>query len=291
MTIETSHARTQTVGTLLLLSAAVFWSLNGVLIKYLYDHQLPALAIAAFRSLIAGLVLTPFVIKRPRRIAEKRWLLAAILVFTAMCITFVLAMTQMTAANAIFLQYTAPAWVFLLSPIITGDRATGPQVVAMLLAFIGVGIIFFWQYEPGQSGLFIGIIAGVVFGVQSVVFRRARQIDALVLVWCVCIGSSVIMLPMAFASDLPTMTPKIVGWLIFTGVVQFGIPYVFYSEGLKRVTAQKGVTLILIEPILSPIWVWLVLSEVPARSTLVGGFFIAASVLYIVVRQFRKPQP
>ncbi len=288
MTANAPRDRSQTTGTLLLLAAAVLWSLNGVLIKYLHQQGLPAMAIASFRSLIAGLMLTPFVIRRPRNIVEKRWLVAAILVFTAMCITFVYSMTEMTAANAIFLQYTAPAWVFLLSPIIIGERATRAQTMAMAMAFVGVAIIFVCQYRPGERGLFIGIIAGVVFGLQSVVFRRARSIDALVLVWCVCIGSAIIMMPMVLASSLPTMTLPIIGWLLFTGVVQFGIPYVFYSEGLKRVTAQKGVTLILLEPILSPIWVWLVLSEVPLRSTLVGGLFIAASVLYIVFGQFRQ---
>ncbi len=287
MSVSDESRHVQAVGTVLMLSAAALWSLNGVLIKYLYQQELPAMAIAAFRSLIAGLILTPFVVWRPRAIAEKRWLVAAVVVFTGMCVTFVLSMTMTTAANAIFLQYTAPAWVFLLSPFVTGDRATGPQTVAMILAFVGVGVIFWDQYTPGQSGLIIGIIAGVVFGLQSVVFRRAHRIDALVLVWCVCMGSAVIMMPIALLSALPVMTLSLIGWLLFTGVVQFGIPYVLYSEGLKRVTAQKGVTLILLEPILSPIWVWLVLNEVPETSTFIGGAFIALSVLYIVVLQVR----
>ena len=288
MTTPGTARRTETVGTLLLLSAAALWSLNGVLIKYLHDQGMSAMAIAASRSLIAGLVLTPFIVKRPRTIQEKRWLAAAVIVFTGMCITFVLSMTRTTAANAIFLQYTAPAWVFLLSPFVTGDRATGPQTTAMILAFFGVTIIFWDQYAPGQSGLIIGIIAGVVFGLQSVVFRRAHRIDALVLVWCVCMGSSVIMMPFAFMSPAPIFTISLTGWLIFTGIVQFGIPYVLYSEGLKRVTAQKGVTLILLEPILSPVWVWLILGEIPVTSTFIGGAFIASSVVYIVILQIRS---
>ena len=107
-------------GILLLLAAAGLWSLNGLLIKTLQAGGAGGCTIAAYRSLFAAAVLGPIAVRRWTPIPEKGWLLATVLAFTGMSATFVIATTMTTAANAIILQYTAPAWVFVFSPLIVG---------------------------------------------------------------------------------------------------------------------------------------------------------------------------
>ncbi len=270
-------------GAPLLIAAAVLWSFNGLFIRTLNNSGLGGWTIAGYRSLFACLFLTPFVLRRIGHIDEVKWVVGAVLSFTAMCATFVNAITQTTVANAVVLQYTAPVWVFVLSPWITRERATGAQWLSLAISVMGIAVIFGWQFELEPVGLVLGLAAGVVFGIQTVLFRRVRAVDPLVLVWMVCGGSAVLLLPVAYTVGRPPLTPPLVGWLALMGLVQFAIPYVLYSAGLRRVSAQKGALLILLEPVLSPFWVWLAVSEVPHVSTLIGGGCILSSVIYVTL--------
>jgi len=264
--------------------------MNGLFIRELNNSGLSGWTIAGYRSFFAWLSLTPFVVRRLGPMTDFRWVIGAALSFTAMCATFVNSMTRTTVANAIILQYTAPAWVFLFSPWITRERASGGQWLSLAISGVGIGVIFGWQFEQDSTGLLLGLLSGVVFGLQTVLFRRVRAVDPIVLVWVVCGVSAAILLPIAHCSGRPALTPSLVGWLGLMGLVQFSIPYVLYSAGLQRTSAQKGALLLLLEPVLSPIWVWLVVSEVPRASTIVGGGFILLSVAYLTVLDLRRAQ-
>ena len=271
------------IGVGLLLAAALLWSLNGLFIKTLHDAEVSGWSIAGYRSLFACLVLTPFALRRWRPIQSPGWVAATVLTFTGMSATFVIATTLTTAANAIILQYTAPAWVFVCAPLITGEKATRRQHLGLGLSLVGVAVIFLSQYQPGQRGLVIGLASGVVFGLQSVLFRKVRAADPLVLVWLTCGGSAVLLLAAALLTGTARVTWSSAGWLVVMGVVQFGLPYVLYSVALGRVTAQQAVLIILIEAVLNPVWVWLLRGEVPHFSTFVGGACILGSIVYLSV--------
>ena len=269
------------MGAIWLLLAAVLWSLNGIFVRSLRESDLGGWDIAGFRSLFACLFLTPLAWRRWKPIRDRAWVLAAVLAFSAMCATFVNAMTRTTIANAIALQYTAPAWVFLFSPWITRERAAGIQFLSLAFSLVGVAVIFFCQYEPGQTGLLLGLASGLVFGIQTVLFRRVRFVDPLVMVWLACGGSALLTLPVSFVSPAPVLTAAVMGRLALMGLVQFALPYVLYCIALNRMPAQSAALILLVEPVLSPLWVWLAIGEVPHPSTLVGGGFIMAGVFCV----------
>lgn len=275
----------------MLIAAAVLWSLNGLFIKSLVAAGAGGWAIAGYRSLFACLFLTPFVLKRRRSIEHRWWVLAMVLTFTAMCATFVNSMARTTAANAIVLQYTAPVWVFLLSPWITRERAGRGQIASLAFSLIGVAVIFGWQFDLENEGLVLGLASGVVFGLLTVLLRRVRGVNPLVLVWLSCGGSGMVLLAVSFATETTEITGPLIGRLAVMGLVQFALPYVLYSAGLSRVSAQQGSLLILLEPILSPLWVWLAIGEVPHVSTVVGGAFIIAGFVYITMAHVRTLRP
>jgi len=279
------HLRT---GVLLLIAAAVLWSTNGLLIKVLHDvNGQGGLTIAGYRSLIAAIALAPLAHRRWRPIPTPGWVAATVVTFTLMCTTFVLATTLTTAANAIILQYTAPAWVFVLSPLVLGERSTPAQWLSMALSMIGVGVIFVAQISSDAVGLSVGLGSGLVFGVQSVLFRKVRNVDPAMLVWMTCSGSALILVPAAALIEGFTLTPVATGYLIGMGVLQFALPYVLYSAGVKHVTAQKAVLIVLLEPVLNPVWAWVGLSERPATSTIVGGLLILAAVAFVTAVEMR----
>ena len=268
-------------GTVLLLTAAALWSTNGVLIKSLYAAGMGGTNIAAFRSLLAAAFLLPFALQRWKPMAEPLWAAGTVLMFTCMSATFVLATTKTTAANAIILQYTAPAWVFLISPWIVGERAESKQWMAFAVSMLAVVFIFGTQYTSDLGGMLIGLSSGMVFGTQIVFFRRVRALDPVVLAFLCCAGSGVLLVGPAFWFEGCQLSAANLWLIVLTGVAQFGVPYVIYAAGVQRATAQRAVLIIMLEPVLNPLWVFLICGEAPHWGTTVGGGFILLSVCYL----------
>ncbi len=278
-----------TRGALLLMAAAVLWSTNGVLIKAIHATGLGGWSIAALRSAVAAVFLAPIAWQRWKPIAEPYWALGAVVAFTGMCASFVLATTLTTAANAIILQYTAPAWVFLLSPWIVRERAEPRQWVAFVVSMLAVLFIFSMQYATDHVGLLVSLLSGLVFGVQVVFFRRVRALDPVVLAFICCMGSGAALTPIAIALEGWQVTVWQAALLLLAGVVQFGLPYVLYSAGSRQVVAQSAVLIIMLEPVLNPVWTYLLIREVPHWSTILGGGLILASVCYLSLHRPRTP--
>ena len=267
----------------MLLGAALLWSLNGLMIKTLQAGGVGGCAIASYRSLWAALVLAPWALRRWQPITEKGWLLAVVLAFTGMCLSFVVATTMTSAANAIILQYTAPVWVFVLSPIVLGESAQRGQWPALAGAMLGVAVIFFWQFSTDAPGLVVGLTSGLVFGAQSVFFRRGRALPPSMLAFVCCAGSGVVLLPLALLTDRALPPASLLALLAVMGVVQFGLPYILYSAGIARVRAQQAILIIMLEPLLNPLWVWLGRGELPSAGTILGGVIILASVIFLAL--------
>jgi drug/metabolite transporter (DMT)-like permease len=176
-------AGAKAAGLALLVAAAALWSLNGPLIKLMDEPAIAgaatgatgdsarklAVTIACFRSLIGGLVLLPFAWSR--RASLRRvgigWPVASIACFTTLTVCFVTATILTAAANAIILQYTAPIWVCLLSPLLLREWPSRGQVCWMLLALAGVGILFGGNAlgeRPEWAGLLLALVSASATG-------------------------------------------------------------------------------------------------------------------------------
>jgi drug/metabolite transporter (DMT)-like permease len=270
-------------GVILLLIAASLWSTNAVFIKGLHDGGMHGAAIASFRSLIAAAFLTPFAWRRRHRVTETGWVVGAVLLFTGMCASFVIATTLTTAANAIILQYTAPAWVLAFAPWINRERTERRQWFAFVAAMLAVALIFAMQFTSDPVGLSVSLLSGMVFGLQVVFFRRVRRLDPVVFIWWCCAGSGLALLPVALWVGGAALSAGQLGLVVVTGVVQFGLPYVIYAAGSRHVSAQRAVLIIMLEPVLNPVWAYVVRGEIPHPSTIVGGAVILCCVTWISI--------
>src|SRR5262249_41799393 len=127
---------------LLLLVTAMLWSLGGVLIKSI---DWPSMAKAGGRSAIASIILWSW-LRRPQ-FAWRPTQIGAALAYAATVTFFVIANDRTTAANAIFLQYTGPIYVALLSPWLLGERIRRLDWVCIALALAGIGLFFRDQFS------------------------------------------------------------------------------------------------------------------------------------------------
>lgn len=281
ITASSQHLRR---ARLCLLFAAVLWSLAGIFIKFL---SLPPLTIVFYRSLFASLFFAFFV---RRSIAVPRVaLLVSAIAYTAAISAFVSANKITTAANAIALQYTAPMFVFMIVHFLFGEKITRASWISLVSGMLGIAVICAGSAgQPDAAGVMIALLSGLLFSIYMVSLRFLKQFNPGTLTFLNNLVCCLILLPLV-GSELSLSLKE--GWIVAVmGVVQLGIPYWLFSKGLEQISVQEASLIVLIEPVLNPIWVALIVGELPSGATLVGGLCIVGSLAFRYLRSSLNPQ-
>ena len=254
-------------------AAGVLWSMGGVFIKW---FDLPALTIACYRSLFAGLVLVPWVLQ-DREPFSGRAVWAALALYPLLLGSFVVATKATTSANAIALQYTAPLMVMVWAAMFLGERLTRGNVVGVALASVGVGVIVYGgSGTPDMRGIVVALASGVVFSWLMIVQQLMRGVSPIKFV---CVSNLVAAVAMApFVAGQWAVSGAQLAGLAVMGSVQIAAPYVLFTRGMRTVSAQDASLLTLVEPVLNPIWVYAIVGESPLPTTVIGGVLILAGL-------------
>jgi len=270
-----------------LIITALLWSSGGLLIKLVAWN---AVAIAGTRSAIAALVIFAF-----HRRMSFNWGFAQLggaLCYAGTVILFDAATKLTTAANAILLQYTAPIYVALFSYWLLKERITRSDIFTIIAAFGGMVLFFLDDLSKGGFwGNIIAILSGIAFAGTVLFLRKQKNHSPLESVFLGNILSFLIGLPF-IAQSLPDAK----SWLglVLLGVFQLGCSYILYAEAIKHVTALEGILIPILEPVLNPVWVFLMIGEVPGKWAIVGGIIVLVSVTLRCIsalRQARQPEP
>lgn len=269
---------------LAVVAAALLFSTGGAAVK---ATTFSPWQVAGFRCAVAGLTLAILVPGAFRSLSRRTVLVGAF--YAATMILYVAANKYTTAANAIFLQSTAPLYVLLLSPRVLGERVRRSDLGWMALIAIALTLFFVGEETPYATaprpalGDLLGALSGVTWAGTILGLRwlgsaelqkrgdlRGRPGAAAALA-----GNL-----MAFAACLPWLFPVTgAGWgdwaaVGYLGVFQVGVAYVFLTYGLERVPALEASLLLLLEPAASPLWAWIFHGEVPGAWAWVGGALI-----------------
>lgn len=283
----------RTLARVQLLAAALLFSTGGAAIK---ATSLTGWQVASLRSAIAVpavLLMVPA--------ARRRWNWRTFLVgipYAATMILFVTSTKLTTSANAIFLQSTAPLYVLLLSPWLLRERVRAADLGFMAAVAAGLALFFVGVEQPQATapnpalGNVLGVLSGVawaltVMGLRWLGGRGGGNGEVLSTVVAGNAIACLVILPLA----LPVSGTGWADWLAisYLGVVQVGLAYVCLTAGLRRVPALEASTLLLAEPALNPIWVWLAHGEVPGHWGLVGGAVILVATAVRTWSSARAP--
>ena len=268
--MSAAHSRS----VLLLVGAALCWSLAGVLIKFIATSW-HGMAVSAGRGGIAALFL--LLTHRGLRFHFSRDQVIGALGYAACTVTFCAGTTLTSAANAILLQYTAPIWVALLSAWLLGERASRADWLTILVALAGMGLFLRDSLTLGHLlGDALSLLSGLSFAAMAIALRRQKDGSP---VESIILGNL-----LAFLIGLPWLagSPNLpaTGWaaLLALGVVQLGCSYWMYARAIRHVTALEAVLIPVIEPILNPILVLIFLHERPSLWASVGGTIVLVAV-------------
>ncbi|MFQ5349469.1 MAG: DMT family transporter [Thermoanaerobaculia bacterium] len=283
-----------TEARLQVLAAALLFSTGGAAIKAI---DLTGWQIASFRSGVAALVLL-LVVPAARRIFS--WRVIAVGVAYAMTLVcYVLANRLTTAANTIFLQSAAPFYLLLLAPWLLGERTRRRDLALMAVMAGGLALFFFADDTPSATapapvaGNQLAVLAGVSWAFVVVGLRALgrREGGGGVALAAVTAGNLI-----AFLAALPLALPSTGGaagdWgiVLFLGTIQIGVAYLFLTAGVRRLPAMETSLLLLVEPVINPVWAWWLHGERPAGWALAGGALIlGATVVNLLDRRRRPP--
>jgi drug/metabolite transporter, DME family len=262
-------------------AAAVLFSTGGAGIKI---AAFSGPQVAALRSGIAALALLLWLRGRVR------WTPPVIglgLIYACMITLFVNATKLTTSANAIFLQSTAPLYILVLAPFLIGERFRPRDV--LYLAAVAIGMIFCFAGRPDASatapdpatGNLLAALCGVTWALTLLSLRRVERdyADEGIGISAVVVGNVI-----AAAASLPfawpfpaTAAPLEWTTVIYLGVVQIGVAYACLTRAMRHLPALEASLLLLLEPVLNPIWTWAIHDERPGTWVLAGGAIIVAA--------------
>lgn len=264
----------------------MLWSTGGLFIKW---TSLSALELSFGRSLLAAVTVAIFT-RREGFGLNPVTALASVL-YAALLLLFVLATKETTAANAIFLQYTAPVYLLIFEPLFYKEKFRSRDLIVVLVCVAGMSLFFVGKLRPEDvTGNLLALASGLCFACYFLLLRHSKS-RAVNRASSVIYGNLLLVLLAAPAGlkALPRMTSHDALSVIYLGVVQIGLAYTLFTVAMARGVRSLDAGIIgYIEPVLNPIWVFLVLAERPTQWALLGGAIIVTAVVCHTLIEARR---
>jgi DME family drug/metabolite transporter len=271
---------TNTTGRLYALAAALLFSTGGAGLKT------DAFSVSQISALRSGIAAVALLIWLGGRVRVSPLTVGAATLYAGTVTLFVAATKLTTAAHAIFLQSAAPLYLVLLGPVVLGERVRGRDMA--YLALVGIGLWFCFLGRPAatgtapdpETGNLLGIVCSLTWAFTLIALRyierepaqRGGGLDVVVAGNAI---ASLVALP--FAWPLPVASPVEWATVTYLGVCQIGVAYWCLTTAVRQLPALEVSLLLLVEPVLNPLWTWLLRGEEPGRAVLAGGGVIVAA--------------
>lgn len=261
---------------------ALIWSSGGLAIKLV---DAPAMAIAGLRSALACVTLLLLARGRLGLTLSRAQVLGG-LAYALMLVTNVAATRLTTAANAILLAYSAPLWVALAAPRLLKEP-TRPGDWGFVAVVCG-GMVLFFLDRLSTGGLWGNVLAcgtGLAYAGFTLAMRAEKDASPLATAFLGHALAALCGLPWIIGAPLPD--PGSLLGLLYLGIVQQGLSLALYAWAIRRSQALTAILVMTLEPILNPLWVALVLGEIPGPWALTGG---AVVLVAVTLRGLRSAQ-
>ncbi len=270
----------------------MLWSSGGLFIKW---TSLSGFELSFGRSLLAAITVAIFT--RHEGFGLNKVTALASVLYAALLMLFVLATKQTTAANAIFLQYTAPVYLLILEPWLYKEKFRSRDLFVVIACVLGMSLFFVGKLRPQDvTGNLLALGSGLCFACYFLLLRhsKSRSVNR---ASSVIYGNLLVVLVAAPAGIRALQGINTHDALsgVYLGVVPYGIAYTLFTAAMARGVRSLDAGIVgYIEPVLNPVWVFLVLGERPSSWALLGGGIIVIAVvchMLLDIRRGRKLDP
>jgi drug/metabolite transporter, DME family len=273
----------QSLGRWQLVLAALLFSTGGAAIK---ACALSGWQIAGFRAALGAATLWLLLPDARKGWTMQTWIAGA--AYAAMLVLFVGANKLTTAANAIFLQDTAPLYIVILAPLLLDERVRRSDLWFLAIMGTGLSLFFIGPEAPGETapnpwlGNLLALGAGVAWAltIMGLRWQGAQKSETGHPAAAAAIAGNLLAFALCLPASFPIATVEAVDWmaLVYLGVFQVGLAYVLVTHAVGEVPAFETSLILLIEPVFNPVWAWWMHSEVPSGCAVLGGGLIIGGI-------------
>lgn len=266
------------IGSLLVAGSALGWSLGGLFTRLIH---VDSWTMAAWRGVFGALGLAIVIPllgqqgmwRRLRSTGLFGWLF--VLQAAAGMICYLAALRHTSVANVAVIYATAPFLAGGLAWLVMREKPTASSMFASLVALMGVALMVGFGGVGNWLGdaLALGMTAMMAF--SAVVARNIPDIPILLTACLSSLLSGLVSWPLG--APLSVSRYELMLLAVF-GIVNFAVALPLYTLGARQLPAIETALIGALDAPLAPFWVWLLLGEVPTRSTFVGGTIVFAAV-------------
>ncbi len=280
------------LGLLLVFLSALCWSFGGAIARFIETTD--SWAIIFWRSVWAAAFLLGFMLWRDGLRGTLKLFrdmglpgVAVALCFTIAASSFVLALAHTTVANILLIQAGVPLFAALLAFLFFGERVTPATWVAIAAVVCGVAIMVSESLDGRISpiGDGLALLIALAFSIATVITRRFSSVR---MTPANCLATIIAAIVAATQLGGFAVTASDMGWLFAFGALNLGLGLAFFAMGVRLIPAAFAALLGTFEPMLGPIWVWLIHGEIPSGRAIFGGTIIFVALLVHIGLQFKR---
>lgn len=279
-------------GILLVAGSAIVWSFGGTISRYL--EVTDSWTVVFWRSIFAALFLLCFMLWRdgPRGTLALFKNMGAPGLGVALCFaiastSFVIALAYTTVANILLMQAGVPLIAALITWILFHEKISASTWAAIAAVIAGVAIMvsdsFSGKVSPIGDGL--ALLISVAFAIATVITRRHAHVR---MSPAVCLGVTIAAIVSGSLASGYFVTAADFAWLFAFGAINLGLGLAMFVTGARLIPAALAALVGTLEPVLGPVWVWLVHDEVPSSRTLLGGSVVFAALIIHLLMDWRR---
>jgi drug/metabolite transporter (DMT)-like permease len=284
--------REERAGILLVFLSALMWSFGGTFARFIDASD--SWTVVFWRSAWAAAFLLCFMIWRDGwrgtlSLFREMGLpgLAVAFCFATASTSFIVALAHTTVANILLMQAGVPLLAALFAWALFRERVAVATWAAIAAVIAGVAVMVSESLGGAVSpiGDGLALLIAVMFSIATVITRRFAHVR---MTPATCLGT---ILAAAFAASQTSqfgVSGHDMAFLFAFGVINLGLGLAFFATGARLVPAAVAALLGTFEPILGPIWVWLVHSEVPSARTIIGGAVVVTALLVHIGLEFKR---
>jgi len=277
---KSKNANQHRLAVIFILASTLINSTSVLLVRSLEvatDWQIVLYRGLALSMGVTGLVFLQY---RGATITEIRriglWGFLGGLFYCCTLIGYVLALTHTTVANAVFTLSTIPLFTAVIAWLVLGERVDRVTSIAIALAFGGISLMVGDGISAGTLfGSLMALMTALCFACFVVVLRKGRATNMLP---ATAIGALLAALVAIFMLDGDyVLTGRDLGICLVWGAIISSVGHVLIIAGSRHIPGAELTLLILLEFIFTPLWVWLLMNEVPGSMTLIGGAVVLSA--------------
>jgi len=280
------------IGVLFVLISIFFFGLHPIISKYTLETINPLFL--GTMSILFGFIIPMLVLikkRRVKRLIEKESVVYLFFIaFFGSVFAFGLFFfgAKLTSGiNASLLLQSEPLYSTLLGFFILKESVSKKQLFAMFLIIFGMSIILYNGTLSINYGDILILLTPLGFQISHTIVKKViKKIGTYVIVTGRFLYALPIFLVLStvFGSNQfeVLFEPFYLALILFIGVSE-GLGYILWVEAIKRINLSKATTLVSPYPILSVIFAWLILSELPTIYQIIGLISVIIG-MYIIVR-------